>query len=154
MDEKKKLMGWQYFNPIMDEFNPNIDKDKVKQAFDNPILYADGQNVNEVNHIAEQILNQQRLNETKILVQDIIKAYKGEISWSEYRNQRIKQNQEIRTCNNERIKRIDLKTNEYTLEYKMELPMLDFDAFWIAARLGRLERKEDDNKDVLSRITI
>ena len=147
-DEKKKLMGRQYYDSRIDEFNPTIDKDKLNQAFENKTIIADGQNVNEVNHIVEQITKQHELFKTKIIIQDIIAAYKGDITWDSYLQARKLQIADVRQHNQRGI--INLKNpSEYKIDYLLEPPMLDFTAFMIAEALGKLERKEDDNKNVL-----
>ena len=93
-----------------------------------------------VNHIANKILEQQRLFQTTTIIKDIIKAYKGEITWDEYLKERNSLNYEIRTQNTNRV--VNLKENGYAINYRIELPILDFETFSIAEQLGKLERNE------------
>ena len=148
-DEKKKLMGKQFYNPRIEEFNPTIDEDKVKQAFENKTIIADGQNVNEVSYIVESMTRQAELHKKKCIVNDIIASYMGRLEWNEYLKSRQEHNRCVRESNNRKIVNFSKDESAYKVTYEFELPILDFETFMIAERLGQLGRKEDDNKDVL-----
>ena len=93
----------------------------------------------------KQIEEQEKLLTIRILIEDIISAYKGEISWDDYRNERLKHNQEVHNFNNKKI--INLKENNYSIEYKPELPILDFATFMVAKHIGNIERGEINVED-------
>ena len=137
--EKYKLW-WQ-----SDIHRPVIDETKYKKIhgkeIENVFMDEANQLNDTVNEFANKIQEQQRLFQTTTLIKDIIRAYKGKITWDEYLKERKSANLQIRTQNNKKV--INLKENNYTLNYQVELPILDFESFMIAEQLGKLDRGED-----------
>lgn len=93
-----------------------------------------------VSNIYNTIQEQQRIFTTKILVQDIIDAYNGKLDWDTYLKERQQLNAEIKETNNRKVFDLGKKSNEYKLEYRYELPVMDFHTFVIAQNLGKIER--------------
>ena len=95
---------------------------------------------NELNDLVdEQMKNmeeQKQLLLTKIMIQDIITAYKGEKTYDEYLKERSMHNEKIRYSN----KGIDLMQDSYSFIYTPELPILDYKAWMIAMLIGKNER--------------
>ena len=118
---------------------PVIDETKYKQIDGKEIENVFMDESNAFSEIVNKIQEQQRLLHIKAIIQDILKAYKGEITWNEYLKERKTCNDEIRTQNNRMI--LDIKENNYNIIYRMELPVLDFETFMIAEELGKLERE-------------
>lgn len=121
-------------------FKNDIVNDDIEKAFEDRLIIADGTMANEVNNIVSQMEEQTQLFTTKCIVQDIIDAYNGKLDWNNYLKERHKLNAEIRESNNKRIIDFSQKEEEYKLQYQCELPILDYTTFYIAERLGQLER--------------
>lgn len=121
-------------------FKNDIANDNIEKAFEDRLIIADGTMANEVNNIVKQMEEQAQLFTTKCIVQDIIDAYNGKLDWNKYLTERHKMNDEIREANNKRIINFSQKEEEYKVQYQCELPILDYTTFYIAVRLGQLER--------------
>lgn len=117
--DNKKICGKEIENIFMDEANQLNDT---------------------VNEIANKIQEQQRLFQTTTIIKDIIKAYKGQITWDEYLKEKRSIISQIREQN--KISVLNPKEN-YTLKYQVEPPIIDRDTFMIAERLGKLDRGEE-----------
>ena len=126
-----------------------MSEDDIKKAFENKTIIADGQNANEVDNLVKQMTEQAELHKKKCLVNDIINAYRGQLEWNEYYKTRLELNMEIRENNQRKIINFSNDESAYKMTYQFEYPILDYETFLIAQRLGQLERKEEDNKDVL-----
>ena len=123
--------------------------DEIKKAFENKTIIADGQNVNEISYIVESMTCQIELHKKKCIVNDIIAAYMGRLEWDEYLKSRQEHNRCVRENNNRKIANFSKDENACKVTYEFELPIIDFETFMFAEALGKLERKEYDNKDVL-----
>ena len=121
-------------------FKNDIVNDDIEKAFEDRLIIADGTMANEVNNIVRQMEEQAQLFTTKCIVQDIIDAYNGKLEWNNYLKERHKSNENIKISNNNKIFNFQKDKNEYKLEYQCELPILDYTTFYIAERLGQLER--------------
>ena len=119
-----------------------MNEKNIKGAFENKTIIADGTMADEVNYIFNQMQEQKRLVQTRITIEDIIKAYKGEIDWNTYLKERHEYNAKIQEENNRKIVNFAQSPSEYKLEYKLELPILDFTTFSIAEILGKRDRNE------------
>lgn len=95
---------------------------------------------NELNDLVDEqmknIEKQKELFLTKVMIQDIITAYKGELTYNQYLKDRSMHNEKIRSSN----KAFDLSQDSYSFIYTPELPILDFKAWMIAEIIGRNER--------------
>lgn len=120
-----------------------MEKD-IRGAFENKTIIADGTMTDEVKYIYNQMEEQKRLFQTRITIEDIIKAYKGEIDWNTYLKERHEYNAKIHEENDNKIIHFEQSPSEYKLEYKLEMPILDFTAFAIAEALGKRDRNEDN----------
>ena len=121
-------------------FKNDIANDNIEKAFEDRLIIADGTMANEVNNIVSQMEEQAQLFTTKCIVQDIIDAYNGKLEWNNYLKERHELNENIKVSNNNKIFNFQKDKNEYKLEYQCELPILDYTTFYIAERLGQLER--------------
>ena len=121
-------------------FKNDIVNDDIEKAFEDRLIIADGTMANEVNNIVKQMEEQAQLFTTKCIVQDIIDAYNGKLEWNNYLKERHELNENIKVSNNNKIFNFQKDKNEYKLEYQCELPILDYTTFYIAERLGQLER--------------
>lgn len=126
--------------------SPVIDETKYKQIHGKEIesVFIDEANqLNDtINEVRKNIQEQQRLFQVRITIEDIIKAYKGEIDWNTYLKERHEYNAKIQEENNNKI--FHLAQSEYKIEYKPELPILDFTTFSIAEALGKRDREGKD----------
>lgn len=123
-----------------------MDKNDIKAAFQNQTIIADGTMTDEVNYIFNKMQEQQKVFSTRVIVEDIILAYKGELEWNNYLKERHEYNAKVKEENNSKILRFNETPSEYKLEYKLELPILDFTTFSIAELLGKIDRNEGNNK--------
>lgn len=123
-------------------FKNDIVNDDIEKAFEDRLIIADGQNVNEVSYIVESMTRQAELHKKKCIVNDIIGAYMGSLEWNEYLKSRHEYNQCVRENNDRKIVNFSKDENAYKLTYEFELPILDFESFMIAEQLGKLERGE------------
>ena len=121
-------------------FKNDIVNDDIEKAFEDRLIIADGTMANEVNNIVRQMEEQAQLFTTKCIIQDIIDAYNGKLEWNNYLKERHELNENIKVSNNNKIFNFQKDKNEYKLEYQCELPVLDYTTFYIAQRLGQLER--------------
>ena len=118
-------------------------KEDIRGAFENKTIIADGTMADEVNYIYNQMQEQRRIFETKMIVQDIIAAYKGDLEWNTYLKERHEYNANLRIENNRKI--VDFRqSKDYKIEYRLELPILDYTAFTIAEMLGKRDRNEEN----------
>ena len=115
----------------------------IRGALENKTIIADGTMDDEVNYIFNQMQEQKRLVQTRITIEDIIKAYKGEIDWNTYLKERHEYNAKVQEENNRKIVNFRQSKEEYKIEYKIELPILDFTTFAIAEALGKRDRNEE-----------
>ena len=123
-----------------------MDKKDIKSAFQNQTIIADGTMADEVNYIFNKMKEQEEIVSTRVIVEDIIKAYKGDLEWNTYLKERHEYNAKVKEENNSKILRFNETPSEYKLEYKLELPILDFKTFSIAEFLGKIDRNEGNKQ--------